>query len=86
MTINKNVDPLIYNNSQEKGYLFFADVAHMHEINTEYGHEAGDEALRCAAQSLSAILGDKIAIGHYYDVHSEYFTDGITKEQAQKAR
>lgn len=50
--------PLIYNNSQEKAFLFFADVAHMHEINSEFGHEAGDEALRCTAQSLSAILGD----------------------------
>ncbi len=28
---------------------------------------------------------DRIAIGHFYDVHTEYFTDGITKEQAQKA-
>ena len=50
---------LIYDNNREKAFLFFADVAHMHEINSHFGHEAGDEALRCAAQSLSAILGEE---------------------------
>ena len=55
----EKLTPLIYDNDQEKGYLFFADVAHMHELNSDYGHEAGDEALISAAQSLSAILGEE---------------------------
>ena len=59
--------PLIYNNSQEKGFLFFVDVACMHEINTDYGHEAGDEALRSAAQSISAILGDETPLARIGD-------------------
>ena len=50
---------LIYDNDREKAFLFFADVAHMHEINSRFGHEAGDEALRGASQSLSAILGEE---------------------------
>ncbi len=50
---------LIYDNGHGKGFLFFADVAHMHEINQRFGHEAGDEALRCAASCLCAILGEE---------------------------
>ena len=59
--------PLIYDNSQEKGFLIFADVAYMHEINSEYGHEAGDEALRVAAQSIAAILGEETPLARIGD-------------------
>ncbi len=59
--------PLIYDNSQEKGFLIFADVACMHEINSEYGHEAGDEALRVAAQSIAAILGEETPLARIGD-------------------
>ena len=51
--------PLVNNNGGSKGYLLFIDVAHMHEINSVFGHEAGDSALKCVADRLAMILGEE---------------------------
>lgn len=51
--------PLIHANNGARGFLLFADVAHMQEINLTYGHKAGDDSLKCVAERLQAILGEE---------------------------
>ncbi|MCR4807264.1 MAG: substrate-binding domain-containing protein [Lachnospiraceae bacterium] len=56
--VEKFID-LAYTNSGAKGWFFFADVAHIHEINLTYGHKYGDETIKCLADRMRMILGEE---------------------------
>lgn len=58
---------LVAENIGRQGYLLFADVSHLTEINSGYGHEAGDEALVACARELSRVLGDENPLGRIGD-------------------
>lgn len=57
----------IADNTGRSGYLIFADVSHLGDINSGYGHEAGDEALIASARGLSSVLGEESPIGRIGD-------------------
>ena len=58
---------LVSDNVGRQGYLLFADVSHLTDINSGYGHEAGDEALITAARELSRVFGDENPLGRIGD-------------------
>ena len=52
-------DQLMQGNSGRKGYLLFADVSHINEINRRYGYPNGDKALIKASEIFRNILGEE---------------------------
>ena len=54
---------LIYRHNGKNAYVLFADVAHLKEINDEYGHLAGDNAIRACSEYLKNALGRDALIG-----------------------
>lgn len=58
---------LVSDNAGRGGFLMFADVSHLGEINSEYGHEAGDEALIVCSRELARVLGEENPIGRIGD-------------------
>ena len=67
----------VSDNTGRQGYLVFADVSHLKEINSGYGHEAGDEALVTSARELARVLGEENPLGRIGDDEfiSVIFTD-----------
>jgi diguanylate cyclase (GGDEF)-like protein/PAS domain S-box-containing protein len=63
MTVEaKLAETIRYNNQLA---VFFIDIDDFKEINDIHGHDAGDEALRVAAKTLSAVIRPMDALGRW---------------------
>ncbi len=63
----KRLTQILSRDHGRKGYLILTDVSHLGRINTIYGHEAGDRALKAVARELSAVMGDENPTGRIGD-------------------
>ncbi len=63
----KHLTDIVSRNSGRKGYIILADVSYLGQINSTYGHEAGDRALKTVARELSAVMGEENPVGRIGD-------------------
>ena len=67
------------------GTLFLCDVDHMNGINEQYGHQAGDECLKKAAQILSYMILSNDILGRWGgDEFVIFMPECREEEQAQE--
>ncbi|MCR5355912.1 MAG: GGDEF domain-containing protein [Lachnospiraceae bacterium] len=63
----KRLASIISKNAGRKAYIILADVSYLSKINGQYGHEAGDRALKAVACELSTVMGEENPVGRIGD-------------------
>ncbi|MBR6485114.1 MAG: GGDEF domain-containing protein [Lachnospiraceae bacterium] len=63
----KRLTSLVAKNNGRKGYIILADVSYLSQINGQYGHEAGDRALKAVADKLVSVMGEENPVGRIGD-------------------
>lgn len=74
------------NRDRLKLLFLFADVDHLKRINDVYGHEAGDAAIRMAADALRQVYDKAKLIIRYGGDEFLIVTEDYTREQAEERR
>lgn len=74
------------NRDRLKLLFLFADVDHLKRINDVYGHEAGDAAIRMAADALRQVYDKAKLVIRYGGDEFLIVTEDYTREQAEERR
>jgi diguanylate cyclase (GGDEF)-like protein len=72
-------------NQQERrcdGALLVMDVDHFKNVNDNFGHDAGDEALKLIAQSIRSTLREVDLVGRMGGEEFSVFLPGIASDRA----
>lgn len=88
MAIKRFVADMVVRANRDKRKLLFlfADVDYLKKINDVYGHEAGDTAIRMAADALRQVYDKAKLIIRYGGDEFLIVTEHYTREQAEERR
>jgi diguanylate cyclase (GGDEF)-like protein/PAS domain S-box-containing protein len=78
MTLEAKLAETIRHNNQIA--VFFIDIDNFKQINDNYGHDVGDEALRVAAKTLNAVIRPMDTLGRWGGEEFVAGTSNINRE------
>lgn len=65
------------------GYLAIVDADHFKRVNDTFGHEAGDDALKYLATTMTQTVGNAGIVGRLGGEEFAIYLPGVQREQAQ---